>query len=207
MKNNRLGPRAVSTALLVVACAVFTFTAGAQADDTQATLYHVQESTFGCGDPGATRLLTDPNEPRRSNSAWMKTTIANGRCVTITPRSPWKLVTADNGVALMEYAGTVGAPGSYYVATSELVDPLGKHPGEVSPAPIPPVQGANTPAPAGGASETALAPGFPDASTGAAPVLHAGWSTWDVLLLLIAISVAGVVGYVVGRNTRDEPTA
>ena len=206
MNNNKLGLR---TRFAVLALAISAFLGAALpalADDAQATLYHVQENTFGCGDPGATRMLTDPNEPQRSNPSWMKTTISNGRCVTITPRSPWKLVTQDNGVALMEYAGTVGAPGSYYIATAELVDPLGKHPAAATPATG---AAAQAPAPAAtpaapNAAETALAPSPQDAPNPAMPAaLHGSWSTWDVLLLLIAISIAGVVGYVVGRNVRE----
>jgi hypothetical protein len=199
MNNYMVGPRARFAALAVAISAFFGAAMPALADDAQATLYHVQENTFGCGDPGATRMLTDPNEPQRSNASWMKTTISNGRCVTITPRSPWKLVTQDNGVALMEYAGTVGAPGSYYIAAAELVDPLGKHPGTAAPA-----TGAAAPAAAPNAAETALAPSPQDMPNPAMPApLHGSWSTWDVLLLLIAISIAGVVGYVVGRNTRE----
>jgi hypothetical protein len=204
MYKNMFGPRA-HLALAVTLSAVLGSTAYALADDAQATLYHVQENTYGCGDPSATRLLTDPSEPRKSNPAWMKTTISNGRCVTITPRSPWKLVTQDNGVALMEYAGTVGAPGSYYILASELVDPVGQHPGETAPA-----AGAQPPAPANNstaapnAAETALAPSPQDVPSSATPIaLHGNWSTWDVLLLLLAISIAGVVGYVVGRNTHE----
>jgi hypothetical protein len=203
MHKIMFGPRAYRAALAVALTAFLGSAAHALADDAQATLYHVQENTFGCGDPSATRLLTDPNETRKSNPAWMKTTISNGRCVTITPRSPWKLVTQDNGVALMEYAGTVGAPGSYYILASELVDPVGQHPGDTAPAAsAPPPAANNTAAP--NAAETALAPSPQDVPSSVAPIaLHGNWSTWDVLLLLLAISIAGVVGYVVGRNTRE----
>jgi hypothetical protein len=214
MNKNKLGPRAFFAMLAITLPAFPGLAAKALAQDSQPTLYHVLESTFGCGDPGATRMLTDPNETRRSNASWMRKTIANGRCVTITPRSPWKLVTQDNGVALMEYAGTVGAPGSYYIATNELVDAVGKHPGEGAPEPAPappqsnaPPNSSAAPPPAGGAtSETALAPNFPENSSAASSALpHGTWTTLDVLLLLVAISIAGVVGYVVGRNIRDEP--
>lgn len=204
MRKNMFGPRAHLAALAVALSAFLGSAAHALADDAQATLYHVQENTFGCGDPSATRLLTDPSEPRKSNPAWMKTTISNGRCVTITPRSPWKLVTQDNGVALMEYAGTVGAPGSYYILASDLVDPVGQHPGDTAPAAsAQPPAANNTSAP--NAAETALAPAPQDVpSSSATPMaLHGNWSTWDVLLLLLAISIAGVVGYIVGRNTRE----
>ncbi len=205
MYKNMFGPRAHFAALAVALTACLGSAPYAQADDPQATLYHVQENTFGCGDPSATRLLTDPNEPRKSNPAWMKTTISNGRCVTITPRSPWKLVTQDNGVALMEYAGTVGAPGSYYILASELVDPVGQHPGDTASAPgTQPAAPAGNSAAAPNAAETALAPSPQDVPSSATPLaLHGNWSTWDVLLLLLAISIAGVVGYIVGRNTRE----
>ncbi len=201
MQKNMLGPHAYFLGTGCRDIRTFQPCWAALADDPQPTLYHVQESTFGCGDAASTRLLTDPSEPRRSNSSWMKTTISNGRCVTITPRSPWKLMSQDNGVALMEYAGTVGAPGSYYIASSELVDPVGS-----IPALAPLAQGttsANTPAAAPNAAETALAPSPQDVPNTATPIaFHGNWSTWDVLLLLLAISIAGVVGYIVGRNTR-----
>jgi hypothetical protein len=213
MNKNKLGPRTFFVVLAVTLPMFSGLATKALAQDSQPTLYHVLESTFGCGDPGVTRLLTDPNEPRRSSASWMRKTIASGRCVTITPRSPWKLVTQDNGVALMEYAGTVGAPGSYYIATNELVDAVGRHPGEGAPESAPAPQQSNAPAnsaappPAGSAtSETALAPNFPENSGSASSALpHGTWTTLDVLLLLVAISIAGVVGYVVGRNIRDEP--
>jgi hypothetical protein len=199
------GPRAYFAALAVAIPAFFSLSATALADDAQATLYHVQENTFGCGDPSATRQLTDPSEPRKSNQAWMKSTISNGRCVTITPRSPWKVVTQDNGVALMEYAGTVGAPGSYYILASELVDPVGQHPGDTAPpAGAQPSGTAPNSAATPNAAETALAPAPQDVPSSATPIaLHGNWSTWDVLLLLLAISIAGVVGYIVGRNTKE----
>lgn len=207
MNENKLGARAFFAALAIAASSFPGLAATTQADDTQSTLYHVLESTFGCGDPSATRTLTDPGETRRSNSSWLRNTIASGRCVTITPRSPWKLVSQDNGVALMEYAGTVGAPGSYYIAINELVDAVGKHPGEGVPPPGPAqtnAQGAPQSAANGTASETALAPTFPDnGAAGQSAIPHGNWSTLDVVLLLVAISIAGVVGYVVGRNTRD----
>ncbi|HTJ62920.1 MAG TPA: hypothetical protein VL899_03845 [Alphaproteobacteria bacterium] len=207
MNENRLGPRAFFAALAIAASTLLGLAATAQADDAQPTLYHVLESTFGCGDPSVTRMLTDPGETRRSNSNWLRNTIASGRCVTITPRSPWKLVSQDNGVALMEYAGTVGAPGSYYIAVNELVDAVGKHPGEGVPAPAPGQSNAaaNSATPQGSTtSETALAPSFPDNGAAAQSAMpHGNWSTLDVILLLVAISIAGVVGYVVGRNTRD----
>jgi hypothetical protein len=212
MQKNPIGPRVHFAALAVAISAFFGFAAHALADDAQATLYHVQENTFGCGDPGATRLLTDPNESRRSSPSWMKTTISNGRCVTITPRSPWKLVSQGGGIALMEYAGTVGAPGSYYILESDLVDPVGQHPGDTASAPAPAASAQPPAAPANSstaaapnAAETALAPAPQDVPNPAAPVaLHGSWTTWDVLLLLLAISIAGVVGYIVGRNTRPE---
>jgi hypothetical protein len=214
MKKNKLGPRTLFAVLVITLPAIPGFASKALAQDSQPSLYHVLESTYGCGDPGATRALTDPNEPRRSNASWMRKTIANGRCVTITPRSPWKLVTQDNGVALMEYAGTVGAPGSYYIATSELVDAVGRHPGEGAPEQPPAQPQPNAPAnsnaaqpPASGTtSETALAPSFPENGSAISSALpHGTWTTLDVLLLLVAISIAGVVGYVVGRNIHDEP--
>jgi hypothetical protein len=202
MHKNTSRPRCYVVAITVAILVFPSLAARALADDAQATLYHVQENTFGCGDAGATRLLTDPSEPRRSSPSWIKSTIASGRCVTITPRSPWKLLSQDNGMALMEYAGTVGAPGSYYIAASELVDPVGKHPGDTSPTTAAPAP-ANTTAAAPNAAETALAPSPQDVPNPAAPIaFHGNWSTWDVLLLLLAISIAGVVGYIVGRNTR-----
>lgn len=208
MHKNTLGPRAYLTALAVAVPALLGMATQAFADDTPSTLYHVQENTFGCADANTTRLLTDPTEPRKSNPAWMRTTIANGRCVTITPRSPWKLTSQDRDVALMEYAGTVGAPGSYYIAASVLVDPVGNHPGAAATAPNAPAPApapANSAAAAPNAAETALAPAPQDVPNPAGQAaFHGSWSTWDVLLLLLAISIAGVVGYAVGRNTRPS---
>ena len=60
--------------------------------DNAPALYHTQTDTFGCADPAAARALTDPNETRRKNPAWVKSTFNKGRCVSITPKSPWRLM-------------------------------------------------------------------------------------------------------------------
>jgi len=62
----------------------------ARADD--ASLYHVSESTVACADETSVRSLTNPNEVRRNNQTWYKSTFDAGRCVSVTPKSPWRFV-------------------------------------------------------------------------------------------------------------------
>src|ERR1700743_2523753 len=127
----------------------------ARADD--APLFHVTEATVACADETSVRTLTNPNDLRRNNQASYKATFASGRCVSVTPKSPWRFVSRDNDVVMMDYAGTVGPPGSYYFNASQLVDPNGNHPGDTSPAPAtasnPPAVTTNP-----SSAETALAP-------------------------------------------------
>ncbi len=205
-------------ALVVILCAVAV--GESRADDGPVTLYHVQDNTFGCADPGATHLLSNPSEPRMKNAAWLKSIVTAGRCVSVTPRSPWKLIARGGGVALMEYVGNVGPPGSYYIGVDQLVDATGHHPEEAPP-------GTATPPANGGAtdnassqphakttnqsSETALAPTYQPAAsplpatTGSA-IPKGNWTTTDVFLLLVAISAAGLVGYFFGRRAATVRT-
>ena len=171
----------------------------ARADDTP--LYHVTEATVACADETSVRSLTNPNEVRRNNQTWYKSTFDAGRCVSVTPKSPWRFVSRDNDVVMMDYAGTVGPPGSYYFNAAQLVDPNGNHPGDTSSAPAagnsPPAGVTATPS----SAETALAPNAqatPPAptDTGAQPT----WGVTNVLLLTVALLLAAVVGFLVGRR-------
>ncbi|HEX4506317.1 MAG TPA: hypothetical protein VH722_11355 [Alphaproteobacteria bacterium] len=170
----------------------------ARADD--APLFHVTEATVACADETSVRTLTNPNDVRRSNQASYKATFDSGRCVSVTPKSPWRFVSRDNDVVMMDYAGTVGPPGSYYFNASQLVDPNGNHPGDASSAPP---AGNNPPPTAASPSsaETALAPNAPINSpappgTGVQPT----WGVTNVLLLAVALLLAAVVGFLVGRR-------
>lgn len=197
----------ITAAILTVAGALGLAAGHAAAQDTQATLYHVTDSTYGCASPDATRALTNPSEPLRTDAPRFKTVFDGGRCVRITPRSPWKFVSQDgNDVALMSYAGTIGQPGSYYMKIDLLVDPLGHHPGEApsAAAPQPPAANASQPAAGAPASDqsapTALAPQSqqptPPASTQsqsaptAATTSPFAWAGWILLAVAAIILIA-----------------
>ena len=167
----------------------------ARADD--APLFHVTEATVACADETSVRALTNPNDARRTNQASYKATFDSGRCVSVTPKSPWRFVSRDNDVVMMDYAGTVGPPGSYYFSAAQLADPNGNHPGDTSAAPA----AANTPPAAAANPETALAPGSQPASP--APGgngMQPTWGVTNVLLLAVALLLAAVVGFLVGRR-------
>jgi hypothetical protein len=168
----------------------------ARADD--APLYHVTETTVACADETSVRNLTNPTEVRRSNNAWYKATFDSGRCVSVTPKSPWRFVSRDNDVVMMDYAGTVGPPGSYYFNAAQLVDPNGNHPGDTA-APVGPAAG-NAPSANPSSAETALAPNAqptsPAPENGAEPT----WGVTNVLLLAVALLLAAIVGFLVGRR-------
>lgn len=170
----------------------------ARADD--ASLFHVTEATVACADETSVRTLTNPNEARRNNQASYKATFDSGRCVSVTPKSPWRFVSRDNDVVMMDYAGTVGPPGSYYFNAAQLVDPNGNHPGDTSTAPA---NGNNPPATTTNLSsaETALAPNAQPTSP--APTDNGAQPTWgvtNVLLLMVALLLAAVVGFLIGRR-------
>ncbi len=145
-----------------IAFALLVLSAGiGHAQDNSAPLYHVERETFGCANPVYTRTLTNPQESRRASRSWVRRTMNEGRCVTITPRSPWKLVSLEGDVALMSYAGGSGPPGAYYLNVSQLVDGDGQHPGDTGS--MPPAPGAASSPPAltsepDMSSATALAP-------------------------------------------------
>ena len=165
----------------------------ARAEDV---LFHVTEATVACADETSVRNLTSPDQARR-NQASYKATFDSGRCVSVTPKSPWRFVSRDNDVVMMDYAGTVGPPGSYYFNAAQLVDPNGNHPGDTSSASA---AGNNPPATAAN-PETALAPGSQPTSpapsdTGMQPT----WGVTNVLLLTVALLLAAVVGFLVGRR-------
>jgi hypothetical protein len=169
----------------------------ARADDTP--LFHVTEATVACADETSVRSLTNPTEVRRNNQTWYKSTFDAGRCVSVTPKSPWRFVSRDNDIVMMDYAGTVGPPGSYYFNAAQLVDPSGNHPGDTT-AGTPPSGGtaatANPPS-----AETALAPnGQPAGAAPAEGTTQPTWGVTNVLLLAIALLLAAVVGFLVGRR-------
>jgi hypothetical protein len=175
----------------------------ARADD--APLFHVTEATVACADETSVRNLTNPNEVRHNNQAWYKATFDSGRCVSVTPKSPWRFVSRDNDVVMMDYAGTVGPPGSYYFNAAQLVDPNGNHPGDTS-TPAAPAPAGNPPATAASPSsaETALAPSSqpaspapPDSSVSS---VQPTWGVTNVLLLAVALLLAAVVGFLIGRR-------
>jgi len=167
----------------------------ARADDTP--LFHVTEPTVACADETSVRNLTNANEVRRNSQAWYKATFDSGRCVSVTPKSPWRFVSRDNDVVMMDYAGTVGPPGSYYFNAAQLVDPNGNHPGDTQAA------GANPPTttPNPPSAETALAPNAqPTAAAPADTSAQPTWGVTNVLLLTVALLLAAIVGFLVGRR-------
>jgi hypothetical protein len=190
--------RAAAMTFLVALAA----TAGAARADDATTLFHVSDVTFGCADPYATRVLTNPDQ--RPTGATIKTTFTRGRCVSITPKSPWRFISRDDDVVLMEYAGDIGQPGSYYMRADQLVGPNGGHPGDLQP---PPTGAAAGPAPAAAASETALAPNAPPpanmapALVSTTPDARPMWGVTEILLFIIALGMAVAGGYVLGRRS------
>jgi hypothetical protein len=178
---------------------VFALAAPGMARADDAPLYHVTEATTACADAVSVRTLTNQNDVRRNNPAVYKSTFDAGRCVSVTPKSPWRFVSRDNDVAMMDYAGTVGPPGSYYFSVAQLVDANGNHPGDT-----PAASAGTAPAAAGppASSETALAPNAPPATSsastnGSAPPM---WGVTNVLLLAVALLLAGICGFLVGRR-------
>jgi hypothetical protein len=183
--------------------AALSLTAGIARANDATPLYHVGDTTYGCADPYATRVLTNPDRP---DAATIKSTIARGRCVSITPKSPWRFISRDNDVALMEYAGDTGQPGSYYMRADQLIGPNGGHPGELQPPNIsaapdgPPLTNL--------ASETALAPenqsglhGGPALPATSSSDARPMWGVSEILLLVIALGLAVTGGYVLGRRS------
>jgi len=191
----RLARHVITILLLAIALAVPGM---ARADD--APLYHVTEATAACADAVSVRTLTGPSDLRRNNPASYKSTFDAGRCVSVTPKSPWRFVSRDNDVAMMDYAGTVGPPGSYYFSVAQLVDANGNHPGDAAgatPAAAPPAGAAATPANPS-SSETALAPNAQPASSDASAMPT--WGVTNVLLLAVALLLAGICGFLIGRR-------
>jgi hypothetical protein len=166
---------------------------GSLADDAPPVLYHAQENTYGCADPDATRKLTNPDPAQLGDPAWVNATAKKGQCVAITPRSPWRVVTLKGDVALMAYAGDVGPPGSYYFSVAQLFAADGTHPGEPSAQP------AASAAP-DSSSPTALAPNN-NPAPGPLPARRS-WSAVDVILAVIALAIAGGLGFLLGRAKR-----
>jgi hypothetical protein len=166
--------------------------------DNTPTLYHLRDSSYGCADPTATRALANPDETRRGSPAWVNATVRNGNCVAVTPRSPWRVVSLDGDVALMAYAGDIGPPGSYYFSIVQMFAPDGGHPGD------PPAQPAATaPAADAGSSPTVLAPNDHPAVQPEPPKPPgSSWSAVSVVLAVIALGLAGGLGFLLGRAKR-----
>jgi hypothetical protein len=186
--------RFAATFLLLIAA--LGSPARARADDV---LFHVSEATVACADQTSVRSLTNQSEVHRNNQTWYKSTFDAGRCVQVTQKSPWRFVSRDNDVVMMDYAGTVGPPGSYYFSAAQLVDPNGNHPGDTplaaSPAPGGTAGTVNPPS-----AETALAPGTQQAGPVPGDRAQPTWGVTNVLLLAIALLLAAVVGFLIGRR-------
>lgn len=198
---------------LVIVSIMSAFESASAQAPGETGLFHVGQNTYGCASPDATRALSDPRETRGPNTAWFKGVFANGRCVTITPRSPWQYISRDQDVALMSYAGTVGAPGTYYIRAELLADAAGRHPGEAELSPAPTATAPATEsapvvssAPVLGQPQTALAPqpqvtpppATLPADLPAQPATipasrETGWAWVGWLLLLLAIVGAAIL--------------
>jgi hypothetical protein len=187
----RLAPPIASLLILVSALAVPGM---ARADD--APLYHVTEATVACADAVSVRALTNQSDSRRTGQAY-KSTFDAGRCVSVTSKSPWRFVSRDGDVAMMDYAGTVGPPGSYYFIAAQLVDANGNHPGDTPAAGAAPAGATSTPSNPS-SSETALAPNQQSAFPGGSPTTT--WGVTNVLLLAVALLLAGICGFLIGRR-------
>lgn len=181
----------------------FALAAPAMALADDAPLYHVTEATAACADAVSVRTLTSQSDLRRNNPASYKSTFDAGRCVSVTPKSPWRFVSRDNDVVMMDYAGTVGPPGSYYFSAAQLVDANGNHPGDTpssSAASAAPTNGTTTAPASPPSSETALAPNTQPASSAPTGLSTATWGVTNVLLLAVALLLAGICGFLIGRR-------
>jgi hypothetical protein len=178
---------------------VFALVAPAMARADDAPLYHVTEATAACADAISVRTLTSQSDVRRNNPASYKSVFDAGRCVSVTPKSPWRFVSRDSDVVMMDYAGTIGPPGSYYFSAAQLVDANGNHPGD-NTAPAAPTSGTIANPATTSSSETALAPNAQPASTATTEPSTTTWGVTNVLLLAIALLLAGICGFLIGRR-------
>jgi hypothetical protein len=191
--------RSVLTILLLAAA--LAVPGMARADD--APLYHVTEATAACADAVSVRTLTNQSDVRRNNPASYKSIFDAGRCVSVTSKSPWRFVSRDSDVVMMDYAGTVGPPGSYYFSAAQLVDANGNHPGDApgtGAVPAAPTNGTTATPANPSSSETALAPNAQPASSAPTGLSTATWGVTNVLLLAVALLLAGVCGLLIGRR-------
>jgi hypothetical protein len=200
----RLSLNARLTGCLALLFAVAT-SHPSRAQDVGPGIFHAQATTAACADPRGTHALTNPDDKRRTNPAWVKSTYRNAHCVTVTSVSPWKLVRRDGSLALMAYSGTVGAPGAYWFDASVLADSQGARPGESPGSSI----AASTPAQApADARAAALAPTpaiegagiAPEANSGAGRDLLFVWAT--VGLVVVAAIAAYMLRHRHGRGPR-----
>jgi hypothetical protein len=116
------------TRLLTVALVVALIVVGgaARAD----TLFHVRAVTVACAAPAFVHEVLDDPHTHSNDPTWLRSSLAAGRCVTITPRSRWRVLSRQGDLAFMAYVGTVGAPGSYYFLAKVLFDDNGANPTE-----------------------------------------------------------------------------
>jgi hypothetical protein len=167
----------------------------AQAQDSGPGIYHVQASTAACVNPTVTHALTNPANKRLSNPAWVKAAYQDGHCVTVTPASPWKLNARDGDLALMSYAGTTGAPGSYWFLAAVLVDDSGRRLSDIAPA-------------ANDKGAGALGPHAGDGLTSDASGLFGATSEETLIYLwggVIVLIVGSMVIYMIRSGKRPPP--
>ena len=130
--------------------------------------------------------------------------MTDGLCVSISPQSPWKLVSLEGDVALMSYAGSVGQPGAFYLSVADLIDSSNRHPGDSSAA-----VGASARIPTD-ASATALAPdpqrvGQPVSASDQASAPGGGKGViWVAVITALAV-LAGLVVLFLQRGTPARP--
>jgi hypothetical protein len=98
-------------------------------------LYHSQKPTIGCANPNAVRLLTREIGPSQKTRSWVKSTFVEGRCISITPKSTWRLIFLNGDVAIMDYVGFRAPPGSYYFSVADMVDAHDHHPESIPVSP------------------------------------------------------------------------
>jgi hypothetical protein len=179
--------------LRILAFVIAVAGGNAAAQDLPAVLYHAQDNTVGCANPLMTWALTDPQEPRRRNPTWVRQSMSEGRCVSITTQSPWKLAALDGDMALMIYAGSVGPPGAYYLRVSEMIDSAGRHPDSIPTAPAVVKGPAAKSSEVNSASATALAPDPDNASLPSSPPADRNGVLWVAVIAALAVAAIAAV--------------
>ncbi len=209
--------RASSAAWASIAATLVASTA-LGADAQQPHIFHAVMQTFGCPTPEATRAVVFPPAAHVLDQAWIRSAYDQGHCVTISTKSAWKLIYVSGNVAFMSYAGTVGAPGSYYFSTALMVDAEGRHPSAIAsrPPPIQPPKPVPAPeaAPRAALPPQRVAPPPPPAAP-APPAYPPTSSTttssngsgggWGVLGIICAVVIASL--FRVGKSSKPVPPA